>query len=408
MPAAAGPPSVNVCAAWADSWRHEVGRCSRPCRVVGPCVGLNAPFRAALEMGFRWESAGEYDMNFALLPALMSLGADRKLLFLGPTAGNVCDVDLSTLDLTADGLVSGPPCPPFSSIGRRLLEDDERSSVFAAVAKWILHLARYGQLKWWVIENVVGILRKRKGQSESFAEGFLQEMRRELGAGWHIKAVEANSINCLLPQHRPRVFFIGVSQDLLRTPRQQRIFQQPLKTWPQVNIEDFLERSRSDEDVNSLSVKQRLNLQEQLSRFRSELAQASGVARIAICDIARDPLRPYDSQVSVGSSRTLRTNCSYLWILPSEEAAQEYGPMGRFLRRCEKARFAGIVPSSLRGMSDSQVDVALGNTILVPLIGVVMGPVIRCWVEYIASQTRQAATPGVADDSAPDRSALEP
>ena len=52
---------------------------------------------------------------------------------------------------------------------------------------------------------------------------------------------------------------------------------------------------------------------------------------------------------------------------------------------------AGIVPESLRLLSDQELDKAIGNTIPVPLIGTVMFPVLRAWVDYQRQLVAEAA-----------------
>eukprot|EP00969_Alexandrium_andersonii_P123402 5453588-Alexandrium_andersonii.AAC.1 len=55
----------------------------------------------------------------------------------GPVAGNIFRLPLADLVGEVEGLVSGPPCPPWSSIGARLGSADARSSVFERVVAWI-------------------------------------------------------------------------------------------------------------------------------------------------------------------------------------------------------------------------------------------------------------------------------
>ena len=54
----------------------------------------------------------------------------------------------------AHGLISGPPCPPWSKIGCKRAWGDKRAAVFLTVLKWIFHLA--GR------RNSVHIFRARK------------------------------------------------------------------------------------------------------------------------------------------------------------------------------------------------------------------------------------------------------
>ena len=109
----------------------------------------------------RWQSTGDYELNPKLEPALRKLGAPREVLHIGPQFGNVCNVDIQVLDLTTDGIIFGPPCPPFSSIGNCMGELDPRSSVFVAVSLRVLHLAVNGVLKCFIIDHVEGIVNKR-------------------------------------------------------------------------------------------------------------------------------------------------------------------------------------------------------------------------------------------------------
>ena len=41
-----------------------------------------------------------------------------------------------------DGLISGPPCPPVSTIGVRLGEADARAEVFYVVLRWVVLRAK--------------------------------------------------------------------------------------------------------------------------------------------------------------------------------------------------------------------------------------------------------------------------
>ena len=99
-------------------------------------------------------------------------------------------------------------------------------------------------------------------------------------------------------------------------------------------------------------------------------------------DVSRDPLKLFDAARVLEGTNTLRTTGSHLWVLPSAQAASTFGHRGRFLTRSEKARCAGIVPESLSDLTDAEFETAIGNTIPVPLIGTIMYPVLRAWVEY--------------------------
>lgn len=202
-----------------------------------------------------WMSVGDWEVNPALLAALLPLCHERSRLHCGPSEGDVLRVALQDLDLSADGLVSGPPCPPYSSIGHRLLELDPRSSVFVAIALWCVHLAQHGSLAFFVLENVEGIMRKRKQDAESFGEWFCREMASAMPSGWEIKVQHHNSRVCMLPQSRPRVFFVGTSPAMRADRCQRRVLSAPLLSWPLTPSESphgFLANPRRESPAHAL------------------------------------------------------------------------------------------------------------------------------------------------------------
>ena len=70
--------------AWAASFARELKEQSaRAVRVLSPCVGLNAPERAAREMAVPWESAGDYDINLHLADVLARLARNPNQLHVG-------------------------------------------------------------------------------------------------------------------------------------------------------------------------------------------------------------------------------------------------------------------------------------------------------------------------------------
>ena len=329
-----------------------------------------------------WHSCGDYDTLVYYKPVLELLGSKPDVIHVGSRAGNVCDIPLSALDTSADGLVSGPPCPPYSTIGKRLCTLDPRSAVFVCVATWVLHLIHHGSLRWWIIENVLGIRKRKHGETESFADWFVREMRNELPVGWQLDVVEHCSSLTGVPQKRGRVFFVGTSPALRATPLQRRLLRAPPVRRPAADIVELLDQAAQADDWELLTLRQQVNLLAQLDAFRATEASRT---TIGICDVARDPLRKMDGDISTGRTKTLRTNCSHLWILPGHDAAHRhiFGDKGRLLNRSEKCRLSGMVPSSLRDLTSHEVDVAVGNTIPVPLIGCILYPVLRCWVESL-------------------------
>ena len=128
-----------------------------------------------------------------------------------------------------------------------------------------------------------------------------------------------------------------------------------------------------------------MNLTEYLNEFRSSIDGQEKAEEVGVVDVCRDPLKKFADTVSIGYVRTFRCNNSSLWVLPSLALADRLGDRGRFLSREEKARIAGFRPSSLASLTDKEMEVAIGNSIPVSLIGVIMHPVLRAWIEVTSA-----------------------
>ena len=103
----------------------------------------------------------------ALLPALRLVhGKSRSAVQVGPKLGDVMKKPLTSWR-DAHGLIVGPPCPPWSLLGKRGGVSDSRAGVFEKMIDVIVDLARNDRkipLRWFIIENVEGLMKKVGGQ----------------------------------------------------------------------------------------------------------------------------------------------------------------------------------------------------------------------------------------------------
>jgi len=124
--------------------------------------------------------------------------------FATAIAGDLRDYPLESLRaeaLSPDIIIGGPPCQGFSSLRpfRNLTEGDKRNSLPEQ------YLLAVGQLRprWFVFENVVGLLSHKSG---NVLPDLIEKLR---GLGY---AVDWRVINCAMfgvPQNRERVFVVG-------------------------------------------------------------------------------------------------------------------------------------------------------------------------------------------------------
>ena len=93
-------------------------------------------------------------------------GVNNMNLHVGPVWGDVMIKPLCSWN-DAHGLVVGPPCPPWSLLGKKGGTDDERAGVFEKMMDLIIDLAgphRKIRLRWFIIENVTGLTKKVGGK----------------------------------------------------------------------------------------------------------------------------------------------------------------------------------------------------------------------------------------------------
>lgn len=103
-----------------------------------------------------------------------------------------------------DGVVGGPPCQGFSLSGSRDAHDP-RNSLFVDFVRCVKHF----QPKFFVLENVPGLLSMRTAQGKPVIEIILSEC---FSAGYKAAYSVLNAAHYGVPQLRERVFIIGVQK----------------------------------------------------------------------------------------------------------------------------------------------------------------------------------------------------
>ena len=156
-----------------DDLRHAPARVSwsdvlpplptlaRRLKVAIPCCGIDGCGHALSEMGVSADMTNVYDViggyTKVLEKHMREAGQNIIKLNLGPIHGDLTKVNADDLDVPVDILCSGPPCPPWSTTGKRHSRNDIRAKVFFQVLQWALWLIQYGGLIAVVLENVAGM-----------------------------------------------------------------------------------------------------------------------------------------------------------------------------------------------------------------------------------------------------------
>ena len=114
------------------------------------------------------------------------------------------DVDVKylakVLDGTPDWVVGGPPCQGFSTVGKRLWDDD-RNDLFTH----FMRIVRIVKPRNFLIENVLGL-------KDMGAEGAVRELFE--GSGYRISFHVLRAADYGVPQLRRRVVFVGSREGL--------------------------------------------------------------------------------------------------------------------------------------------------------------------------------------------------
>ncbi|TWD58121.1 DNA (cytosine-5)-methyltransferase 1 [Agrobacterium vitis] len=115
-----------------------------------------------------------------------------------------------------DALIGGTPCQSFSVAGKRLGLDDPRGNL----ALEYLRLACRLRAKWFLWENVPGVLSSRSDDGSSDFATFLSFVR-QCGYGFAYRVLDAQYVRVdgferAVPQRRRRVFVVGYIGDWRR------------------------------------------------------------------------------------------------------------------------------------------------------------------------------------------------
>lgn len=107
------------------------------------------------------------------------------------------------------GIIGGPPCQGFSTVGRRDV-DDPRNKMYLEFYKAV----KLASPDFFVIENVKGMLTLNKG---AFVKDLIERFGPE-GLGYTINYQLLNAADYGIPQNRYRVFYVGIKNKKFEFP----------------------------------------------------------------------------------------------------------------------------------------------------------------------------------------------
>lgn len=108
------------------------------------------------------------------------------------------------------GIIGGPPCQGFSTVGRREV-DDPRNKMYLEFYKAV----KLASPDFFVIENVKGMLTLNKG---AFVKDLIERFGPN-GLGYNITYQLLNAADYGIPQNRYRVFYVGIKNKRFEFPK---------------------------------------------------------------------------------------------------------------------------------------------------------------------------------------------
>ena len=123
-----------------------------------------------------------------------------------------------------DILVGGSPCQAFSMVGKRLGLEDIRGTLFYDFAR----IVNETKPKVFIYENVKGLTNHDNGRTWKVVQDVFHEL------GYNIQSQILNSKDFGIPQHRERIFVVGIKDQKIE-------FTFPSKIKLEHKMQDFLE-----------------------------------------------------------------------------------------------------------------------------------------------------------------------
>ena len=163
-----------------------------------------ADYNILLSTDFDSDCAKAHEFNMPEIPFLLGDIHDLKEDILDKYVNTEVDV-----------LIGGPPCQGFSTIGARVSSNEERRKRFDprnTLFKEYIRILNYIKPKFFLMENVRGIMTRDKGQ-------IFEEIKRTFAeTGYEFNYVVLNAADYGVPQIRERVFFYGNRIGVKMTP----------------------------------------------------------------------------------------------------------------------------------------------------------------------------------------------
>lgn len=288
----------------------------------------------------------------------------------------MCDTDVKSWR-PVDGVVAGPPCPPWSSIGLRAGADDSRAKVWRKVNEILQDQGKKGAI-FFIIEMVAGMSHKRKDEPTSFHHRWLDDLA-EVAPMWCCRTFRLNSKDYGVPQFRERNYTVGFSK--LRLPVAPRPPPQGLEDCMGGELRELLHPGLPPFRESECTQQQKHNIA--LFKDRAAARMPNAKSTIVCVQADRDPQKPFGQSVRLdGTVSTLRTGNEMEWLFGFSHGGELQ--MSRPVHPYERFALQGFQVTHCAGqwLTKKEVMLCTGNAMSVPVVGAVITSVLRSMASW--------------------------
>jgi DNA (cytosine-5)-methyltransferase 1 len=167
-------------------------------RVGTNCSGIEAPIQALIQLGIQFHHVFSSEIDKYTVKTCKANYPEPDIRY----------TDLISRDHSAlpdiDLYVCWFPCQSFSGLGKKLGMEDVRGTIMFHC----ISVIKLKQPKFFILENVRGFMTNNKGETMKL---LISELELS-GYTLHHKLLNTKDFG--LPQNRPRVYFVGIRNDL--------------------------------------------------------------------------------------------------------------------------------------------------------------------------------------------------
>ena len=174
-------------------------------RIGTDCSGIEAPIQALKNLGIPFSHEFSSDIDKYCIQSIKA-NYEPKVLFGDPDGSFPCG-DITKRDIKdvpdIDLYVCGFPCQPFSTAGQRTGLDHKSGTVFWSC----LNVIKVKRPKYFILENVKGLLSNNKGRTWTIIRQELEKLDNYT-VEWKVVNTKDHGI----PQQRARLFIVGTKE----------------------------------------------------------------------------------------------------------------------------------------------------------------------------------------------------